>query len=160
MNKKRAQAWGFDLMVAVTLFTVGIISLYVYSINFPADNQEPLLSITENANTLADEIFSEGYPQYWTIENVVRPGIMSGNKVNQTKLEQFYQLSSLQYSRTKSLLRSNYDYYLYFPEPIMINGSEIDGIGRPETNPKNLIKVTRFIVYKDKTVTANLHVWN
>ena len=36
----KAQAWGFDLMIATALFLGGIIMFYIYSINYPAEGKK------------------------------------------------------------------------------------------------------------------------
>jgi len=41
---------------------------------------------------------------------------------------------------------------------------EIEGIGKPGTNKnditaENLIKITRFTIYKEKPTTAYLYIW-
>ena len=42
MTSKKAQAWGFDMMIASMIFISGIIIFYVYSLNYPKESQETL----------------------------------------------------------------------------------------------------------------------
>lgn len=159
MGSKRGQAWGFDLMMAIALFMIGILAFYFYTLNYPTENQEQLSSLTSEANKISDTLFSEGYPQNWDSQTVSRLGILTANKINETKLENLYSISLSDYERTQSLLITRYNYYLYFSEPIFIQGTQIEGIGKKSTNPKNLIKITRFVAYKEKAVTAYIEVW-
>jgi len=40
MEMKKAQAWGFDLVVGMIIFVVGILSFYLYTTNLPGASEE------------------------------------------------------------------------------------------------------------------------
>lgn len=157
---KRAQAWGIDLMIASVIFTVAIVFFYFYALNEPAEAEEKLSALYYDGKIISDSILSEGYPQSWNASNVVITGILTNNKINETKLKNFYNLSSTTgYARTKRLFNTRYEYYFNLSETMMIGGIPVNGIGSNPTNQKNLVKITRFTIYQDKPMTAYLYVW-
>jgi hypothetical protein len=164
-HNNKAQAWGMDIMIAIMIFSIGIIIFLIYSVNNSNDSKEALEQLSYDGDNIFDSILSEGSPIDWTSVNVVKIGISSNDKINETKLERFYNLALSDYSRTKSIFNTKYDYYFYFKD-MSISTGEIDGIGKPGTNvstisdnPKNLIKITRFSSFKDKPVTVYLYIW-
>lgn len=159
MKNKEGQAWGFDLMVASILFIMGMASLYVYTINYPLGEAEPVHSMLYDATNIASIIFSEGYPSNWDQTNVVRIGILTDNKVDEVKLANFYNLANTNYKSTQGLFRTKYNYYLYFSEPMNISGNLVEGIGNKSSSPNDLFQITRFVAYRNKTITANVYLW-
>ncbi|MFA5174473.1 MAG: hypothetical protein WC438_04805 [Candidatus Pacearchaeota archaeon] len=164
IKNKSAQAWGMDLMIGVIIFSIGIIVFFIYSINAPGEQKENFQELSYQGNLIAKTILSEGYPLDWNDINAVKIGILSGDKINQTKLERFYDLSQSNYYKTKTLFNTKYDYYFFFDKNMTINSVEVDGIGKPgitrdNINASNLIKITRVVVYEDKPTTAYLYVF-
>ncbi len=157
--KKRAQAWGFDLMIASVLFMGGIIFFYIYAFNTPSQGEEKLNSLTYEGNVLADSLISDGSPINWSVDNVGRIGLLSNNKINQTKLDAFYSLSQSDYPKTKALLNTRYNFFINASNPLTANNEIIIGIGLPPDNPQNLIKISRFTIYKETPVTLTIEVW-
>lgn len=156
---KKAQAWGFDLMVAAIIFMFGVFAFYLYSIN-QGDSEETIASLSSDGSLTANSLLSAGFPEDWSLTNVAKIGILTGNKINETKLEMFYALSSEDYSKSKSLLNTKYNYYFFLDENMTIGGNSVGGIGLKPTSSQNLIKTTRFTIYKEKPVTAYLYTWN
>jgi hypothetical protein len=156
LTHKKGQIWGFDLVIAITIFMVGIIAAYLYAINFLGESQEILDSLFYDGNLASSLILSEGTPEDWTIDNVEIPGILSGEKINQTKLDNFY---SLNYSMQKKLLGTQYEFYFNFTD-MEANGVSVEGIGLSPSEPKNLVKIERFTVYKNKPIKFILFMWN
>ena len=141
-----------------------ILIFFVYTFNFSGEAEETFKQINYDGELIFRNIISEGHPQDWDSGNVVIIGIISENKINETKLERFYDLAQNNYLHTKNLFKSRYEYYFFLGEDMTINSVEIEGIGKPGTtknniNAVNLIKITRFTIYKDKPITANLYVW-
>lgn len=165
-KKKEAQTWGIDLMIAAILFSAGIIALFVYLQNYPGEAPENLDMLIYDGNIIADNILSDGAPLDWNSSNVIIPGILSDNKINDTKIERFYNLSntSTSYAFTKTLFNTRFDYFFFLTENLYLPDGEVRGIGKPGTDPdlisaKNLVKITRFTIYKNKPQTFYLYIW-
>jgi len=162
--RKKAQAWGFDLVIGSILFIVGIIAFYIYALNAPEQGQEILNTLSYNGNLVANSLLSEGFPDNWNQNDVTRIGILNDNRINETKLEKFYTLHLNNYQRTKSLFNIKYEYFVNLSGSgqfvLLSDSTPISGIGnQPPADPENLIKTTRFTIYRNKPVTLNIYVW-
>lgn len=158
MKNKRGQGWGFDLVAAMIIFLAGILFLYFYTINYPSATEEIFQQLHHEGELVADSLLSEGSPSNWNQNNVVRIGLLNGNKINETKLETF---SHLDYNKTKYLFRINHEYYVKFQEPISFEGGiPTDGIGLPPTNERNLAKITRVVIYNNEIKSLEIYAWN
>ena len=158
MNK-RGQAWGFDLMAGMLIFVAGIIIFYFYTINTPLETEQTLETLSREGEIISNAILSEGFPENWNEQNVISPGILSQNKINDTKLERFNNLTINNYQKTKALFNTRYEYYIFASENFTINGEEITGMGNTPSNDKNLIKISRLTVYKNKPIIFNVEIW-
>lgn len=170
MKSKTAQGWGMDLIIAVSIFTIGLVAFYIYSLNSPGEAKENLESLSYDGRILANTILSEGSPTGWDKTSVAKIGILTNNKINETKLQYFYELTntSAGYNNTKQKFDINYDYYFYLNESMDISGAPglVDGIGKPGVDRnngyedvKNLVKITRYTIYKNKPMTAYFYIW-
>lgn len=158
MENKNAQAWGFDLLTGFIIFIAGVILIYFYTINYPSAGEDAIQTLQNEGQILSETLLSEGSPPDWTSANVVRPGILSNGKINQTKLEQF---ALMDYSQTKSLFKIKDNYYIEFQDNITINGVEREGIGSPPpANAENLAKITRVVIYQNNITTFSFQIWN
>jgi len=161
MKPKKAQAWGTDLIIAFVIFSLGIIFFYFYSFNYSNETEEKLELLIYEGNFIADSILSPGYPDQWQESNVIEIGITTNGKINQTKLNTFYELTQNNYEKTKSIFGTRYDYYFFMETPI---NSTLEGIGKPGTTStnieaSNLMKITRFTIYKNKPTTAYIYIF-
>src|SRR3989344_4250444 len=141
MNKG-GQAWGFDLIIAIAIFIFGIIVFFLYSANYPKGEQEKVDNLLYEANSIAEDLMSDGNPQNWTISTVSKVGLLTANVINQSKLDQFYQLSQADYPLTRALFSTKYHYFINASSPLQVLGSSIAGIGLQPLNAKNSIKVS------------------
>ncbi|MBS3083448.1 hypothetical protein J4423_01445 [Candidatus Pacearchaeota archaeon] len=168
MISKKAQAWGFDLIIASIIFISGIMLFYVYSINYPKESNEKLDKLFNSGEFMAEMLLSEGLPSDWDQNSVVRIGLTSNKKINDTKLKEFYEMANNElnpqgYKKSKSLFNTNYNFFMTFSEPIMVDERIIEegGIGQNFENEQttNLIKITRITTYQNKLVSLNLYIW-
>lgn len=163
-DSKRGQAWGFDLMIATIIFISGIVSFYLYSLNYQTEAQETLDTLFYEGNTISEDLLSSGYPSTWNAGNVQVIGLTDDGKINQTKLERFYGLSLEDYGRTRSILNINNNYFINFSDTLTLNiegeNIDVDGIGKTPENAKNIIMVTRLTVYHEKPAAMNVFIWN
>ncbi|MFH1290068.1 MAG: hypothetical protein ABIH92_01530 [Nanoarchaeota archaeon] len=151
---KKAQAWGFDLVVGMIIFVVGILSFYLYTTNLPGASEETIQHLQQDGELVADSLMSEGSPEDWTVSTVVMIGILSDDRINQTKLDSFRSLASSDYNLTRSLFRVRNNYFVY------LDGDFASGIGADSTDAVNLVKVTRAVVYDRSVTTLNVYAWN
>lgn len=155
----KGQIWGIDLMIAMTIFLFGIILVYVYAINFNNNSEDILRELNAEAILVSSLILSEGNPESWNIDNVEIPGILSSNRLNQTKLEDFYSLSQNNYPNLKKMLGAKNDFYFSF-DGLVVGGELIGGVGKFPDDSSNLIKIERIIVSDNKPVKFTLYIWN
>jgi len=158
MKNKKAQAWGIDLMIALSIFLFGIIAFYLYALNSP-QNQTQLDSLLYEGSLVADNLLSEGSPSNWNEGTVTKLGILSNSKINETKLEMLYNLTESDYPRTKFILGTKENFFINLSEPITIQSETIDGIGLSPTDPTNLVRISRLTIYKNKPVNLEVYVW-
>lgn len=155
----KAQAWGFDLIIASIIFVVAIISFYLYTINYSPEKEDMAQILSYEGTLIAESILSEGFPENWDSSTVSRIGLLSQNKINETKLKQFSDLAQSDYAKTKSLFKIQNNYFITFSEEIIISEEQISIIGAQTENPTNLIKTERIIPYENKILTISIQTW-
>lgn len=164
MIKKKGQIWSFDLMVAITIFSIGFLIFYFYAFNNPNESKEIIENLKYDGKIISNYILSDGSPENWNSTNLIKIGILTDNKINQTKLEQFYNFSQTNYSETKKMFNTKYDYIFFLSNNMTIDSANVDYIGKPfidkdHIDAKNLIKITRFTSYDGMPTTAYLYIW-
>lgn len=166
MKYKSAQIWGLDIMMGLSLFLVGIMIFFIYTLNQSDETKESFDLLFYDGKILADNLMSSGHPQDWNSTNAVILGLTTDNKINETKLEQFYNIiyTENNYTKTKRLFNTKYDYYFFLDENMTINSNSIEGIGKPgisknNIESRNLVKITRFTIYQNKTLPLYIYIW-
>lgn len=160
MKNKSGQAWGFDLVVASSIFFVALMFFYFFAFNTSPEANSNLEDLTIEAETVSDFLLSEGYPTNWNYSNVTNIGLLSENKINETKLDNFYQLSTTEYNATKSMFGIRNNYFISLSEEIVLqNGTKIGGIGVNNSQAENLIQITRYIIYNNKPAVLTVQIW-
>jgi len=161
MKPKKAQAWGTDLIIAFTIFSFAIIFFYFYSFNYSNETEDILELLTYEGNFIADSLLSPGYPDPWQESDVIEIGLTTDGKINQTKLNTFYEFTQNDYERTKRIFGTKHDYYFFMGNPI---NSTLEGIGKPGVNSttitsSNIMKITRLTIYQNKPTTAYVYIF-
>lgn len=159
MKSKKAQGWGFDAIFASMIFISAIILFYIYTLNNSNQSEDTFNSMRYDGELIGDMLLSEGLPANWDSSNVISIGITSEKKINETKLERFYSLSLQDYERTRASFHTKFDYFINFSQPMSINGTAIGGIGMDMSSSSDLIKTSRFTIYKEKPITLNIYMF-
>ncbi len=157
---KLGQIWSIDLVIALAIFTTGMVLFYLYALNYGEEADTALASLTYDAEHLAAVLLTSGYPANWSNGDVVVVGISDNNQVNETKLAQLASLTTADYARTQALFGTSYNWYLNFSEPLILNGSLVATVGQATSAPRDMIRVQRITVYRNKPTVMNVHVWN
>jgi len=145
VRNKRAQVWGLDLVVASIIFLVGIILLYVYAINYYPQARGQLDELYYDGDLASQLILSE--------ENF---SIVSDGKINQTKLNNFYNIN---YDTKKSLLGVTNNFY-FIVEGLEVEGNPVNYVGKiNDTEIESLVGVTRLTIYKNKPIKFQIFIW-
>lgn len=146
------------------IFIGALIFFYIYSINLTDIEEKTLQNLIRNAEIVSDNLVSPGIPLDWTTTDVLLIGITDEEKrLRVEKLEQFDNLALNNYSKSKKLLSTKNNYYVFFEDKnakrVKINN--IDYIGRDYDldSPKNIIKVYRFIIYNSTILRMGVYVW-
>ncbi len=165
---RKAQVWSFDIIIGVTLFLTAVILFYVYAVNFSNEGQNAIEELNKDGEFVSSNLLSEGFPKNWNLTNVAVPGIASQRRINQTKLDLFYQLNAQSYNTTRRKLNTRFDFYVFFSNRTVANGSVIDGIGKPGLNrttilnaesPRNIIASDRYVIYNNEPMVMTVYLW-
>jgi hypothetical protein len=106
---KRAQAWIFEYIISFLIFLGALfVAISVLSGSSDASNY---VSLKGEANHISGLLLSEGLPKEWGYDNVQAIGVLSGDRVDAYKVEEFQKLS---YSSMKSLLGVTNEFVFYF----------------------------------------------
>ncbi|MEK6854888.1 MAG: hypothetical protein AABX73_01570 [Nanoarchaeota archaeon] len=159
MKVSKAQAWGFDLAVSAIIFLAAAFLLYIYTLNSSSGTDEKLSILSHEGEIVSNTLLSEGYPSNWDESSVVKIGLLTDKKINETKLESFYNLAQIDYGKTKTLFGIRHNYYVNLSESVVIGGSRIEGIGLLDPNSDNLVRITRVSIYKDVPITLTIYLW-
>lgn len=159
MSKKKSQVWFIDFMVGVMIFVVVII-IYYDSINNITENPTKISAeLLLDAKSISNSLLTIGYPPDWNQTNVSIIGLTDGRqRIIQNKLDM---LSNMTYSDVRTKIRSTYDYYISLEHfnntRILINGS--NGIGLVPNNTKNLVTISRIVIYNSALANMRVSVW-
>lgn len=159
-----SQVWALDLIIAIVIFLGAIFLFYKYSVNLSTIGQDNIPNLLSDAKVISSYLVSEGIPNEWTILNVTIPGLMKKNlKLSTEKWTNFYQLAESDYQRTRNLVSTRHDYFIFFEkkngEKQIINGAWWAGKNYSMDNPKDIIKIYRFVYYNSTILRMGLYVW-
>lgn len=144
IRQKSGQAWSLDAVMAIVIFTVAIIALFFYAVNFLSKSDEKLEEIFYEGNVAAAIILSNDYP-----------GILTDERVDQAKLDDF----AGNYISRKGAIGINREFYFRM-DYLEINGVPAEYVGQINTTQtENLVQITRITIYKDSPVKFQLYIW-
>lgn len=162
-----AQVWTLDLIVGVTVFLFLIMVYLIFTNNISASSASNFNEIYSDIVVVSDTLMSTGSPQNWTDGSVIEAGITDGKqRLSITKLQN---LSSLDYSRLKTLLKTRYDYLIFFENRSsgLMNLSNVEYIGKPgltkenlkDADPYTIVSIRRFLIYESDIITMVIYLW-
>lgn len=142
-TNSKGQVWSLDLVIAGVIVTIGIIILYVYAINYTNQSQKNLENLFYEGNLAAELTLSED-----------SFGILTDQRVNQTKLDEFYN----NYDSKRAEMRITKNFY-FTMENLTANVVSVDYVGNKSATTDSSVKITRITVYKNKPTKFELFIW-
>ncbi len=160
--RKKAQTFTQDLVVAIIIMSMVLIVFFEFYTNQDFNGDSAEKTLLSETKTITDYLVSPGYPSDWNATDVVNIGIVDENNViDKTKLEIFSNMTRDDYDRTRSLLKTKYDYIIFFKDydgnVINVSGSG-SYFGKPGVNdtnldmlesPSHISKISRFVVLRE-----------
>jgi len=101
-----------DFVIGMIVFSLVLISYYTYTTNISKEDSSATDNLISDAKIVSSSLTTSGYPDNWDVNTVIRIGFTdSYNRIDNAKFGQFAQIN---YNKTKKLLGTIYDYFLYF----------------------------------------------
>ncbi|HHE36578.1 MAG TPA: hypothetical protein ENL16_02065 [Candidatus Woesearchaeota archaeon] len=178
LRDNKAQLWVSDYTISMLLFILAVIlSVNIIINSFPTSNV--FEELKTDASKISEILLSEGYPSDWDNESVIRPGLLTANRLNKTKVINAMNMS---YSSLKPKLQALHDFIVIFEDPAgdMIEFEGLCVIGSPDVsisstgsgplidchNPDfttidydNMIRIIRLVIYESRIIRMVVYVW-
>ncbi|MFH1649567.1 MAG: hypothetical protein ABIA93_03390 [Candidatus Woesearchaeota archaeon] len=129
----KAQSWSIDFMIAMLIFIIAAVLSIKFLVN--TGSNSGFDDVQREANGVASTLLSAGFPEDWTNDTVVRPGLLEDDRLSPSK---FGELLNIQYSTLRGILNVQHDFFFYFMnatnpnEPFFMNAS--CGYGSSDVN--------------------------
>lgn len=180
-KSKKSQVWTIEFILSFLIFTAAVI-LSVKSI-FNIYTNENLRDIQRESEFVSQYLLSDGFPDDWDNNTVIRAGLTTNNRLNDTKIISLY---NLEYGYAKEALGiKNSNFFIYFSNssgifPLfhIVNNSipESDGCGYGyygvvkqytaqceidvgSLKYTDMTKISRITNYNGSVVLLNLLIW-
>ncbi|MBW2990348.1 hypothetical protein KY348_01445 [Candidatus Woesearchaeota archaeon] len=166
-RNKKSQVWVSDYTLSMLLFVLAVILSVKIVINSFSTNTV-FDDLKMDASKMSEILLSEGYPVDWTNETVIRPGLLTAERLNESKV---VEAMNMTYTRLKPTLQTRYEFLVIFEDSrqAMIEFDNLCVIGSPDVNINktvagpitdchnplfdpddydNLVKLTRLVVHE------------
>jgi len=183
-NWKKGQVWSYDLIIASMIFVIAMAILAFFWWSARTNMSENKDAIIRESLKVSDVLMSPGIPANWnTLVNLSNQSTWS--KVQQIGLaeswvnrslsvDKIYKLTNMSvtnYSYARSLLRSNYNFYMEFnlrntsnnnlEQPVFMNGTAITaGSKYNDMTVKAIARNDRVVVYNNSIIIMRLYLWS
>ena len=108
----KAQMWFMDFVIGIVIFSLMLVSYYVYTTNISKEDTAALDDLTSDSKTVASSLTSPGFPDNWDSNTATRIGFTDNhNRIDNAKFSEFAEIN---YNKSKKLLGTVYDYFLFF----------------------------------------------
>jgi len=104
--------WFMDFVIGILIFSATIISYYIYTTNISKEDTVAFDLLISDAKTVTSSFTTAGYPLDWDANTVTRIGFT--DNFNRLDNRKFIEFNEINYNKTKKLLGTTYDYFLYF----------------------------------------------
>lgn len=162
----KSQISTLDLIISLLIMSI-VLVFSVKQLTTLFQDKE-FSSLSSEAVRISNYLLSEGFPKNWTNTTVIRIGLMTNNRINTTKLEQFMNMS---YNLTKGYLNAFHYYAVEFSNssgPLKaINCSKapdfIEACNITDSlialKPKNIVRIDRLAVYNKSIIKVVVYEW-
>lgn len=158
VRNRKGQIWYTDFMVAILIFVISLVIYFEYVNNLSKEEETKLGEMLMSAKTVSNNLMSRGYPYSWNQTDVNVIGIVDNKRINQTKIERFYNMSH-DIAKFDFGIINNYYFYLENRNGQKITIDNKEYTGELPDNPVKLVKINRLTIYNGSIVKAVVQVW-
>jgi hypothetical protein len=177
-SNRRSQIWITDVTLSIILFTAAsVIAFNIIMNSFSVTNNYE--RIRADASRISEYLLSEGTPQDWNQTNVIRPGLLTGKRLNATKVYQAMNMTNTSYQSFKPSLQTENDFIIVFENRTggIMTFQDYCSIGKPDTGMDktsyplfctlnmtgveydDLVMIERFILYNSDIAKMVIYMW-
>ncbi len=165
MNKQ-AQIWITDFIIGFLIFSLGAVMSIKFIFHMMAEDN--FAEIQNEAQVISEFLMSEGVPNNWNNETVIRLGLTTDNILNSTKLGYFYDLN---YSVSRDYFNTKFDYFVFFQDNGTVMNITTCGYGHPDVQTDNcsinisgltyddFVYVKRLVPYNNSIIEMVIYLW-
>ena len=178
-SNRKSQVWVSDYTISLLLFVIAALLCTKIIVNSFSTNTS-FEELKADASKISEMMLSEGYPHDWTNETIVRPGLLTAERLNESKV---VEAMNMTYSYLKPKLKTKYEFLVIFQKSNN-DMMEFDGlcvIGNPAVDINytgalpnidchypdftsisydNLVKITRLVIYESEINRMVVYAWN
>ena len=177
IKSKKSQVWLSDYTLSMLLFILAAliaVKIIINSFSANTDFQE----LKSETSKISEILLSEGFPVDWNSTNVIRPGLLTGKRLDFNKTLNAMNNNYINYTSLKTMLQTKHDFLVIFnsTKGILAFNNTLCAIGRPSisiwdgtncTNPnfgsinyKNMVQLNRLVIYNSNIVRMVVYAWN
>lgn len=179
IKSKKSQVWLSDYTLSMLLFILAAliaVKIIINSFSANTDFQE----LKSETSKISEILLSEGFPVNWTNDTVIRPGLLTGKRLDETKVIRAMDSIYINYTSLKTMLQTKHDFLVIFQQAnsTIINFTSLCAIGKPSVSiwdgvslscsvpnfnnidHKNMVQLNRLVVFNSSIVRMVVYAWN
>jgi hypothetical protein len=174
-TNKKSQVWLSDYTLSMLLFILAAliaVKIIINSFSANTDFQE----LRSESSKISEILLSEGFPV--NNDTVIRPGLLTGKRLDETKVAQAMDSTYINYTSLKTMLQTKHDFLVIFQQTnsTIINFTSLCAIGKPSVSiwdgiscsapnfnnidHKNMVQLNRLVIYNSSIVRMVVYAWN
>jgi hypothetical protein len=111
-----------------------------------------------SAKTVSNNLMSGGYPDDWNQTDAEIIGLVDDKRINQSKIERFYNTSH-DSAKLKFGISENYYFYLQDKDGNKVSIGGNDYAGKEASDSVKIVKLDRITIYNNSLVKMVVQVW-
>lgn len=172
IKNKKSQVWLSDYTLSMLLFALAAliaVKIIINSFSATTDFQD----LKSESAKISEILLSEGFPADWTNDTVIRPGLLTGKRLDETKVIHAMNNTYINYTFLKFMLQAKHEFAVVFESPNdgLINFSNsFCVIGNSSVsldclnvsfnfNYHDMVQLNRLVVYNSSIVRMVVFIW-
>ncbi|MBN1793145.1 hypothetical protein JW826_05670 [Candidatus Woesearchaeota archaeon] len=180
MISRKGQVWIMDVTVSLILFSAAAIIAFNILLNTFSSNTS-FGELKKDAIKISEYLLAEGTPADWDETTIIRPGLATLGRINESKVTLGMNMTNASYEAMKPRLQTLHDFLVVFEgsDGDLIEFGDFCTFGSPDVDVNytltpsldchylnftstvydDLVVINRFAVYDSSIVRMVVYVW-